>query len=46
MMEFVRWLIFIRTVSKFVISKKRLKNNVMKTIIINKIEKIDKDNDN
>ena len=43
MMEFVRWLIFIKIVSQVV---KRLKKIVMKKIVIKKIAMIEKGHDN
>ena len=43
MMEFVRWLIFIKIVSQVV---KRLKKIVIKKIVIKKIVIIKKDHDN
>ena len=43
MMEFVRWLIFIKIVSQVV---KRLKKIVMKKIVIKKIAIIEKGHDN
>ena len=46
MMEFVRWLIFIKIVPQVVIKKKRLKKIVIKKIvIIEKIAIIEKDCD-